>query len=93
MKIRSGILLASFFAVSAIAAPQMEKAKLSRSTPVLKAPLTAGTKMEAICESALKGTKVQILEKRDLFDVKVKIINGSCKNMVGWISSESVELL
>ena len=89
MKLLLGLLL--FASLNSIAMGSPENAKLSRSTPVLKTPVTQG-QMEPVCNSALKGTQVQILEKKNYFDVKIRILNGSCKNKVGWISSESVEL-
>ena len=77
-------------AQAALSSPQL--AKLSRSTPVLKAPFSGG-KLEVICESAYKGTKIKILDKKGFFDVKIEVLAGDCKNKTGWISSESVEAL
>lgn len=46
---------------------------------------------------AIDGTKVEMLEKKDYFGIKgfwikVKILDGDCKDRIGWVASENIRL-
>ena len=64
--------------------------QLSRTTPVLKEPTSF---QDTVCKTAFKGQSIRLLddERNNQMFQKIKVLDGKCKNIVGFISTESIE--